>query len=98
MTNLREVPLAESNPDNALLDLIRLTMVAGVGPQTTRALLERFQSAGRVLSARRAELRDVAGVGPKLAEKIERAHQECDAEAELALCRRMGVQAIPRGD
>ena len=81
-----------------LLDLICLTMVPGVGPQTTRALLEHFRSAGRVLSATRAELREVANIGPKLAEKIAMARQECDAEAELALCRRLDVQVIPRDD
>src|SRR5215470_12538543 len=84
--------------DDALLDLIRLTMVSGVGPQTTRALLERFQSAGRVLSATQSELRDVEGVGPKLAGKIVRARQECDAESELDLCRRMAVRVLPRDD
>ena len=41
--------------------------------------------------ARVAASRDVPGVGPKLAEKIARARQEFDAEAELALCRRTGV-------
>ena len=87
-----------NNQDDTLLDWIRLTMVPGVGPLTTRALLERFGSAGRVLSAARAELRDVEGVGPKLAEKIARARQECDAESELALCRRMTVQVFPRDD
>ena len=43
--------LTEPQSDTDLLDLIRLTMVPGVGPQTARALLERFGSAGRVLSA-----------------------------------------------
>jgi DNA processing protein len=90
--------LTEPNADADLIDLIRLTMVPGVGPQTTRALLEHFRSAGRVLSATQSELRGVAGVGPKLAEKIAQAHRECDAEAELALCRRLDVQVIPRDD
>ncbi len=87
---------SEPNPDDRLLDLIGLTMVPGVGPQTTRALLDHFGTAGRVLSASRAELREVANVGPKLAEKIAKARQEFDAEAELALCRRLGVEVIPR--
>ncbi len=39
---------------------------------------------------RATELAAVAGVGPKLAEKIVRARQEFDAAAELALCRRHG--------
>jgi DNA processing protein len=71
--------LTESRSDDDLLDLIRLTMVPGVGPHTTRALLGRFGSAGRVLSATISELRDVPNVGPKLADKIARAVQECDA-------------------
>jgi DNA processing protein len=87
----------ELEPDDELLDLIRLTMVSGVGPQTSRALFERFQSAGRVLAASRSELCAVAGVGPKLAERITRARQECDAEGELALCRRMDVQVVAHG-
>jgi DNA processing protein len=90
--------LTDDKPDSELIDLIRLSMVSGVGPQTSRALLERFGSAGRVLTAKRSELRDVPGVGPKLVEKIEQARQECDAESELALCRRSNVQVVPRGD
>jgi DNA processing protein len=90
--------LPETNEDDELLALIRLTMVAGVGPLTSRALLAHFQSASGVLAATRAELRDVAGVGPKLADKIARARQELDAEAELALCRRMEVRILPRRD
>jgi DNA processing protein len=94
----REVEaVAEPSSDDDLLDWIRLTMVAGVGPQTMRALLERFKSAGRVLTATRAELRELDGVGPKLAERIARASSECDAEAELALCRQMKVQVLRRG-
>ena len=76
-----------------LRDLIRLTMVPGVGPHTCRALLERFGTAGRVLDAPTRALRDVPGVGPKLAERIARARREFDAEAELELCRRHGRPA-----
>jgi DNA processing protein len=89
--------LAESQTEDELLDLLRLTMIPGVGPQTTRALLARYESASQVLAARASELRDVTGVGPKLAARIARARQECDAESELALCTRMGVQVVPRG-
>ncbi|MGA8350460.1 MAG: helix-hairpin-helix domain-containing protein, partial [Isosphaeraceae bacterium] len=54
-------------------DLVLLTMVPGVGPHTCGALLERFRTAGRALDASLADLRDVPGVGPKVAEKIQRA-------------------------
>jgi DNA processing protein len=85
-------------PDERLLDLFRLTLVPGVGPQALRALLARFKSWGRVLAASRAELRDVAGIGPKLAEKIASAAQGSACEAELALCRESGVRLLPIDD
>jgi len=90
--------LPETNEDDDLLALIRLTMVAGVGPLTSRALLAHFGSAVRVLAATRAELRGIAGVGPKLADKIALARQELDAEAELSLCGTAGVRVLPRDD
>ena len=86
-------------PDEDVLDLLRLTMVPGVGPKTCRTLLERFGSARKVLGAPESTLRDVPGVGPRLAEKVARARSEIDASAELDLCRRMGVHlAIQGGD
>ena len=88
-----EVP----GPDEGVLDLLRLTMVPGVGPKTCQALLERFGSAGKVLDAPESSLRDVPGVGPRVAEKIAGARREVDAEAELDLCRRMGVRIVARG-
>jgi DNA processing protein len=90
--------LSESRSESDLLDLIRLTMVSGVGPQTARALLGRFGSAGRVLSATVSQLRGVPNVGAKLADKIARAREECDAESELALCQRADVRILPRDD
>ncbi len=90
-------PSPESPPsDLNLLDLLRLSMVPGVGPQTSRALLARFGSPARVLSATIAELKGVPNVGPKLAEKIARARQDHDAEAELALCQRSNVRILAR--
>ena len=84
--------MAETEADDRLLDLIQLTSVPGVGPQTCRALLEKFGSAGRVLSAGQTELSAVSGVGPKLAQKIGQARLDFDAPAELALCRQLGVR------
>ncbi len=79
-------------------DLVLLTMVPGVGPHLCGALLERFRTAGRVLDASLAELRDVSGVGAKVAEKIQRARRDLDGAAEIELCNRLGVDLIPRGD
>ena len=83
--------------DDDLRDLICLTMVPGVGPQTCRALLDHFSTPGRVLSASMTSLKAVDGVGPKLAERISGARREFDPEAELALCREHDVRPIARG-
>jgi DNA processing protein len=85
------------DPDPALLDLLRLTMVPGVGPKTSRVLIDRFGSATKALDAPESSLRDVPNVGPRLAEKVARARQEVDASAELNLCQRMGVRIVARG-
>lgn len=79
-------------------DLICLTMVAGVGPRTSRLLLERFGTATRVLAAPVSSLREVQGIGPKLAEGIARARREHDADAEIERCRRADVRVVARGD
>jgi DNA processing protein len=89
---------ADTADEERLLDLIHLTSVPGVGPQTWRMLLDRFGSAGRALSATSTELSSVSGVGPKLARKISQARVDIDARAELELCRRLGVRVLARGE
>src|SRR3954454_14400376 len=84
--------------DADLCDLVCLTMVPGVGPHTSRALMERFGTPTRVLDASPSALRDVAGVGPKLAERIARARRELEPEVELELCRQNGVRLVPLAD
>ncbi len=90
--------MAESDDDQRLLDLIQLAMVPGVGPHiepgASRAVRVCRGGPGCVARA----LCGVAGVGPKIAEKIARARHDFDAAAELALCRRMGVELVSRGD
>ena len=74
--------MAEEDADSRMLDLIQLTAVPGVGPQTCRSLLGRFGSAGAALAASQSALATVSGVGPKLARKITQARSEFDAAAE----------------
>jgi DNA processing protein len=93
-----EPRLSDSDRDLRLLDLINLAAVPGVGPHTSRALLNHFGSADKILSASRGKLTEVEGVGPKLAEKIVSARRDFDAAAELDLCRRSDVRVIARGD
>jgi DNA processing protein len=95
---LVESDLVEPGTDDELLNLLCLSMVPGVGPRTTQVLLEHFGSAGKVLAAPRSALRDVGGIGAKLAERIVQGARECNAEAELALCRREAVRVIARGE
>jgi DNA processing protein len=61
-------------------------------------LIAEFGSVGAVLDARESALREVSGVGSKLAEKIARARREVDAEAELELCRKEGVTILSQGE
>lgn len=86
--------MADSLDDPELRDLVCLTMVPGVGPRTSRALLDVFGTPTRVLGASNTSLRQVDGVGPKLAERIARARTEHDPEVELALCRQHGVSLL----
>ena len=74
-----------------LSDLVLLTMISGVGPHTCAALLERFQTPGCVLDASLADLRDVAGVVRSSPRRSRRPGRDLDAEAEIELCRRAGV-------
>ena len=53
-----------------LVDVLRLALIPGVGPRIRQSLLECFGSAANVLGAAESELRQVPGVGPKLAKKI----------------------------
>lgn len=83
---------------DGLLDTLLLSMISGVGPRTRRALLERFGSPAAVWDAAPSELRSVAGVGPKLAERIIRARDELDAAAEIDVCRQAGVRILVDSD
>ena len=89
--------LAEPSDDD-LVDTLRLCLVSGVGPRIRKALLERFGTARAVLAAAPSELRDVQGVGPKLTHKIAGADHEIDVEAEIALCRRHGIDILTESD
>ncbi len=84
-------------PDS-LVDTLRLCLVSGVGPRTRKSLLERFGTSRAVLAAPMDQLRDVQGVGPKLANAIADARREIDAEAEIALCREHGIAIVTDAD
>jgi DNA processing protein len=78
-------------------DLLTLSLVPGIGPRLTAALLERFGSAAAVLRASVAELAAVPYVTPRLAESIHRAATGSETAAELDRMERHGVRLIALG-
>jgi DNA processing protein len=75
-----------------------LSLVSGVGPRILTQLLDHFGSPENVLSAAPSELREIPGVGPKLARAISAATSEIDVAAELATCRDHGIQILTAED
>jgi DNA processing protein len=88
----------DASPDRELLDAIRLNLVPGVGPRMRQALLDRFGDAGRVLKAKREELRKVPGIGPKIAKALLEHDGAAEAQREFTRCREMGITLVRRGD
>ena len=80
-----------SSVDPETRDLLALHLLPGLGPRLTAALLQRFGSAGAVLRAAAAQLREVPHIGPKLSEDLCQAMGSIDVDAELALIEKHGV-------
>lgn len=81
----------------AVRDLLTLSLVPGVGPRLTAALLERFGSVAAALRATIAEVSAIPYITPRLAESIQQAVQRSDATAELERIERHGVRLISLG-
>lgn len=75
-------------------DALRLALAPGIGPRIMQSLLERFQTAEAVLAATAGELREVSGVGPKIASAILAARDNGDAEQAALDCRQNGVRIL----
>jgi DNA processing protein len=88
--------MAEPLPEN-VRDLLTLSLVPGIGPRLTAALLERFGSAGAALRAGVAELSAIPYITPRLAESLTQALARSDATAELERMERQGVRLIALG-
>jgi DNA processing protein len=83
--------------EKELTDLVRLSLVDGVGPRTRQKLLARFGSPAAVLAAAPSDLRAVQGVGAALVQRITAASEEINAEAELDLCAKHGIEIVTEG-
>ena len=83
-----------SSADDDLLPILMLEMVPGVGPRIRQALLDRFGSPAEVLAASPEQLKQVAGVGPKLAAAIVAGRDPAAAREEIAHCRASGVSFL----
>src|SRR5262245_23135721 len=84
-------------PDD-VRDLLALTLVPGLGPRLTEALLERFKTAAAVRRASAEQLLSIPHVGPKLAQQFARALRDADVDGELELIAQHRVGIIPRND
>ncbi len=84
-------------PD-AVRDLLTLSLVPGIGPRLTAALLERFGSSAAVLRANVAELCEIPYLTPRLAEEVRRAFENSNAAAELERMGKHGVRLVAWGD
>src|SRR5690242_12138986 len=88
------MPLSVSSE---IRDLLTLSLVSGIGPRLTAALLERFGSAGAVLRASSADLCAIPYITPHVAESIQQALTHSDATAELERMERHNVRLIALG-
>ena len=77
---------------------IALNMVDGVGPIRVRALLDRFNEPQAILSATKADLMQVEGVGEEVARSIISWREKVDLDGELARIEKAAVQVVTRDD
>lgn len=82
------------DPDASLLARMRLHLIPGVGPIMQQRLLESFGCAEKVFEMSAAVLREIEGIGPKLAQAIVEAKTSDDAQRELKRCQDAGVSIL----
>lgn len=82
--------------DPELIDLVALSLVPGLGPRLTQALLDRFGSASAARQARPDELKRIPHIGEKLGHSFADALRSADPSAELERAEKHGVRLLPR--
>jgi DNA processing protein len=88
-----------SGVDQAAFDMLRLTLVPGLGPVLIGRAIRALGSAAAVLEASETALRSIKGFGPATARAVvaSRADSAGRAEAELAAVARAGARIVPIG-
>jgi DNA processing protein len=82
-------------PSTDLLDLLALTLVPGLGPRLTQALLDHFGSAAAARRATAAQLQQVPHIGLKLGPEFAEALRTVDPQAEYDRAIQHGVSFLP---
>jgi DNA processing protein len=77
---------------------IALNMVDGIGPIRVRALLDRFREPQAILSATKADLMQVEGVGDEVARSITNWREKVDLDGELQRIEKAGVRVVTQED
>jgi DNA processing protein len=85
-----------SSTDPELIDLLALSLVPGLGPRLTEALLRRFGTASAARRATPAELEQIPHIGPNLARSFAEALRSVEPHAELERVEKYGVKLLPR--
>lgn len=80
------------------LDRLALSLVPGLGPRLTSALLARFGTAGAVRRLSAEQLLQVPHIGEKLARRFVAALQQVSLEEELALLAKHRVRLVFHGE
>lgn len=83
---------------NERRDLLAVTLVPGLGPRLTAALLERFGSATAARQALAEDLREIPHIGAKLANEFSSALRTVDVDAEIQRLESFGVSLLALGD
>lgn len=78
--------------------LVALNMIEHVGPVRVRQLLERFNDAAAILSASKAQLMSVRGIGEDTADAIANWEKNVDLAAELKRCEDFGCHCVTQED
>ncbi len=71
-----------------------LSMVEGIGPKNFQSLIEALGSPKDVLQTAPSTLRELPGIGTKLARAISLAVQTVDVESELQRCRQNAIDTL----